>query len=129
MARCKHENADHLMPGQWLTLVDDLGEHPIHVVQCEQFRCIECEAWLSLGPSNDADPNVQVEIEAARLAALHRDGRRIPHNGTRGRGTATGCAGCGWNLEHRSAPLLDGKRNTDAGYLARCIAQHDEEQG
>ena len=32
-------------------------------------RCANCGAWLSLGPSNDAAPEVVVEIAAARLLA------------------------------------------------------------
>lgn len=91
----------------------------------EALVCIDCGAWLSLGPSNDT-PAAMVELEAARLVALYQAGKRIPHNGSRGRGTFTGCAGCGWNAQHRTMPFLDGKPNTDAGYLARHIATHEE---
>lgn len=64
---CKHENADHLKPGEWF----NLGEVPQHTVLVEQFRCIDCGVWLSLGPANDRPARVQVEIRAARLVAGH----------------------------------------------------------
>ena len=65
MKRCKHENAEHMMPGDAST--------PDWCVQIyaevEQFRCIDCGAWLSLGPSNDDSPLVQLEIRLAELLA------------------------------------------------------------
>ncbi len=63
--KCKHENADHLMPGDlfdpWLDGLSSVR------AQCEQLRCIDCGAWLSLGPANDDDERVRIEISAARL--------------------------------------------------------------
>jgi hypothetical protein len=50
-----------------------------HGVRCwppalvEQFRCLDCGAWLSLGPSNDEPDSVKVEIAAAAQAASYRD--------------------------------------------------------
>lgn len=63
--RCTHENADHLQPGEWFNL-DDV---PQHVVTCEQFRCIDCGAWLSLGPSNDRIPAREKRL-AAGIAGI-----------------------------------------------------------
>lgn len=65
--RCKHENADHLMPGDRFSMSDfdfEVGK----MVDVEQFRCIDCGAWLSIGPSNDTPEAVQIEIRAAEIA-------------------------------------------------------------
>jgi hypothetical protein len=71
--KCKHENADHLKPGEpfepWFS--DDTAVLR-GFATCEQFRCLDCEAWLSLGPSNDELPEVQIEIEAARIQHDYR---------------------------------------------------------
>lgn len=70
-ARCRHENADHLMPGDHGQFEDDdlLCRARVCGVLVEQFRCLDCGAWLSLGPANDEPAEVQVEIRAAELAA------------------------------------------------------------
>jgi hypothetical protein len=83
--------------------------------------CRRCGEWLSLGPSNDA--GCAVEIRAAKLAAdiahlgwtvLRRDSLEF----------------AGWNGDGWSAwedALLDPKYL--AGYLARCIATHEDPNG
>lgn len=53
MAKCKHE--------KWLDTVTAGG--------VGTRVCSRCGHWLSLGPSNDAPDEVQVEIDAAMLAA------------------------------------------------------------
>lgn len=64
---CRHENADHLMPGDIGGPVSS-GWSP---VAFEQFRCVDCGAWLSLGPATDTY-DVLVEIQlAARLAEVY----------------------------------------------------------
>jgi hypothetical protein len=66
---CAHENAEHLKPGECIATMDGIvfiGSAP-----CEQFRCLDCRAWLSLGAANDKPARVQVEIRAARLVAGH----------------------------------------------------------
>jgi hypothetical protein len=112
---CKHENADHLMPGDCT--------RPWGHITVEQFRCLDCGAWLSLGPANDT-PEVCVEIRAAELVALGDEwwnGRKYVdesrgvlcfHNGgTPGDDDDGGCS-----------EFADEEW---AGYLARCIATHD----
>ena len=125
-ARCGHKNADHLTPGDWFTRITPDGDYdPQHIVTVEQFRCLDCGAWLPLGPANDEPAEVQVEIRAAELAAQwapmdrtvtvhaerdgwawHRDGHipewAVPDIGTYG------------TYDQRLA-----------GYLARLIATHD----
>src|SRR5688572_26286167 len=68
--KCKHENADHLKPGEvYAPYGRMLGFTRVTV---EQFRCIDCGAWLSLGPANDRPPHVQHEIAlASALADAH----------------------------------------------------------
>lgn len=74
---CKHENADHLMPHDRI----EVYEGDIMVLRgyaaCEQLRCLDCGAWLSLGPSNDEPDEVRVEIRAAGLLACHAADDRI----------------------------------------------------
>ncbi len=41
-------------------------------------RCWFCGSWLSLGPENDEDERVQVEIDAASLACSYADDNRKP---------------------------------------------------
>lgn len=74
--RCGHENADHLMPGERFQPYAEYPRRcaPIESVTCEQFRCLDCGAWLSLGEANDADPNVELEIEAAAMDHVNPDG-------------------------------------------------------
>lgn len=126
MRKCKHENADHLMPGDWLHLYRCW---PTHQVAVEQFRCIDCGAYLSLGPARDNGPHAEAVAIEVRAAELAPDGSR-PRvaNLAVAVAYAAQCGlddkqpafawSCGWNgLE--SAWL--------AGYLARCIATHGEE--
>lgn len=54
--RCKHEN------------VRDLRCVSADVPYVCR-RCMTCGTYFSLGPANDAAPNVAMEIEAARIGA------------------------------------------------------------
>jgi hypothetical protein len=127
---CKHENADHLMPGDrlWTYLADE----PETIVRYEQFRCIDCMAWLSLGPSND-DERACIELRAADIAwcdpyALSRNQRLSLGEGygmmdqetidltvVERDGTKRIDKGVGLNLDHP---------DWQAGHLARCILKH-----
>lgn len=73
---CRHGNAEHLMPGELVSTTD--GIVFLGPVLVEQFRCIDCRAYLSLGPSNDEPWCVRVEIELAGFLAetncLHEPG-------------------------------------------------------
>jgi hypothetical protein len=74
-ATCQHENADHLQPGEHLSAWDDLVEFGItpEPALIEQFRCLDCGAWLSLGLANDDDERVREELEAVNLAPSMTD--------------------------------------------------------
>lgn len=68
---CKHENADHLMPGD-VFLPKPFGQSAPDPVVVEQFRCLDCGAWLSLGRAKHKGKHaatIRVEIAAARLVA------------------------------------------------------------
>jgi hypothetical protein len=112
---CKHENADHLMPGDWWTCGQRRAPS---MVVAEQFRCIDCGCYLSLGPAND--DGTAIEIRAAEIAAgLIEGGCEMSMLET-----------CGFNdespkLRGGGVVLLDtfGQR---AGSLAHAIVSHEE---
>jgi hypothetical protein len=128
-APCEHENADHLMPGQSFANPRDTY-FASYIVLVEQVRCLDCGAWLSLGPANDGGKHAQqvaVELRAAALAV-----HLVEH------GNFVGCASAeemnGW-FEHyldrdtRYRVNADEKRRkAQAGYLTRAIVNHDDEQ-
>jgi hypothetical protein len=74
---CHHENAEHMMPGSAST-----PDWCVQVyAEVEQFRCIDCGAWLSLGPSVGPVPYVEVGLarelqEAGAFGALTERERR-----------------------------------------------------
>lgn len=112
--RCKHENADHLMPGEFVVDWSDLGW--LNPALVEQFRCLDCGAWLSLGHSNDTAPGVAVEIRAATLAANWK-----PLGGA----DTTDDEYIGWGGWPHYAPNGPGEAT---GFLAAQILNHDREQ-
>ena len=119
--KCKHENADHLMPGEWW---HPYGSWPAYQVLCEQFRCLDCGAWLSLGDSDEhASEAVEIEIRAAELATRRGFGSFA--------NCGAGCERCGFvTHKHRSSDSPDAHcngRQFHAGYLARCIVTHEDE--
>lgn len=69
--RCTHENADHVKPGDLITEWE--GNFAISTkVRVEQFRCLDCKAWLSLGRARHKGKHaaaIRIEIAAARLVA------------------------------------------------------------
>lgn len=123
MGRCRHRvvYASFWLSGEWVVL---LGDEP----RADKRRCTKCGTWLPLGPANDGDEHVRVEIRAAELATIKRwfDKREYEaesygalqfHNG--------GTPGCnddgGWDNNATSEWV---------GYLARQIATHpNREEG
>ena len=118
MNRCKHENVDHLKRGD--LLLDARGEC-VGVARCEQFRCIDCAAWLPLGDANDSSPEVQIEIRAAEIAATGEPFWHVDATGSEVR------EGCGWNAHacRFADTWCSGDRDCLAGYLASAIVTHD----
>lgn len=106
--KCRHENARDLR----CVSVD---------VPYLCRRCVTCGYYLSLGPANDT-PEVLVEIRAAEIAADLADNKCH----------ATFLERCGFN--ETNPPLRGGgtvaldTTGTRAGYLARCIATHKDDQ-
>lgn len=71
---CRHESADHLMPGDmFATWNEPCSER--HLVLAEQLRCLDCGTWLPLGPANESRVEVQIEVRAAELTASRRRNR------------------------------------------------------
>lgn len=86
---------------------------------CNSLRsgCGSCDAWLSLGPSNDSPPEVALEIRAAELA--HPDTIWSPE--AIGGGYVHAC----WQP---GAPFSDSLDDPEqfAGCLAGAIVEHGE---
>ena len=85
-------------------------------------RCLDCGAWLPLGPSRDDGPHaeqVAIEVRAAELS--------VQPAGT----YVTSDAQSGWVCHAKDYDPPPWPHCPDAwsGYLARCIATHDEQQG
>ena len=85
--------------------------------------CADCDQLLPLGPSNDSDERVRLEIRAAEIAVEVEEmtelwlyvGDNVSDDESRGYCRAESNA-----AEHSA--------EWHAGELARCIATHDEDQ-
>jgi hypothetical protein len=128
ITRCKHENADHLTAGEASTWGDGPLDGYIAIV--EQFRCVDCGAWLSLGRSKDADPVVRVELRAAAVAIEVKERRhgwpaRLNHPEEV---IGWDRHSCGddpvFNSENQGLPLRGWTVKRWSGWLAREIAAH-----
>jgi hypothetical protein len=122
--KCKHENADHLMPGEWFF---PYGDRPQNIVTCEQFRCIDCGAWLSLGHSDEhASEAVEIEIRAAELAADLDEADRLC-DWTMANESFVGLTAFeerrGWSMAESN--MQNHSNAWQSGYLARVIATHE----
>lgn len=122
-ARCRHENADHLMPGDRFAM-DDWGPCHVDIARCEQLRCLDCGEWLSLGASNDAGEAVAIEQRAAEIAAgLQNGGYQVSY-----------LEQCGFNDTEPKFCLRNGVAidlgidwsSVHAGYLAGAICNHGD---
>ena len=83
---------------------------------CGSVRCFDCRAMLSLGPSNDAPPQVAIDIRAAEISAqATADGS---HTVRRSRVLkVTGAEWDGW-LDN-AMQTVPGDPKREAGWLAR----------
>lgn len=80
-------------------------------------ECLDCGQWQGMGPSNDADERVAVEIRAAEIAASEQ----LPKCGDQP--FEQKCERCGWE---DWGGHVECAPSWHAGYLARCIATHEE---
>ncbi len=101
---------------------------PIRNVLVDAKRCADCGAWLPLGPSNDEPEAVKVEIRAAELAA------RVDEQRVRDRWQLMSDVGfdgaeiAGWIENKYDSEKLPEQFGEHAGYLARCIVTHGDDQ-
>ncbi len=84
MGKCRHDTAlfYRWLRGVWVAF----AAAPRAVAfDCARMTCVSCGEWLSLGPSDDESPEVQVEIRAAEIAAgnnRHALSTRFDFHGT-----------------------------------------------
>lgn len=118
--KCKHALAS-TMP--WPTGGATSFQDSLDVAGRPIRWCTHCGVRLPLGPSNETDERVAVELRAATIAATLRD-THVP--------SLTECEQHGWethaNIDEgvRDLPILCERDDFHAGYLARCIVEHKE---
>lgn len=104
--KCKHEVvfARRWVSGEWIVLLGDSKG-------ADARRCSACHAWLSLGPSDETDERVAVELAAASLAQSWADNDHKP-----------GYDRFDWCPDKRDelCSLCEQR------YLARCIVEHED---
>lgn len=115
MRRCKH-NHDHVVTKYGECTFDMVGNI---VYGVEFHKCLDCGAWLSMGPSNDKSEAVRIEMRAAELAA---GGDMICCGDVDDIGDCEEC-GC-VDYETGTDPMSTAQW---AGYLARAIVSHEDE--
>ncbi len=111
MRNCKHETAafSRWRDGAWVFF----ATAPSSVqFTCDRMICVACGAWLPLGPANDDDPRVKVEISGIDLADSYRSDNRRP-----------GPDRFDYCPDTDSAALCE---RCESLYLAHCIVNHDE---
>lgn len=108
--KCRHRD---VAPIRWrATITHPIGE--IEVVNAEARTCLDCGHWLPLGPSNDEDERVKVEIRGVERAARWTD-----------EGYRPGCDRFDWCPARPDGESLCA--DCEALCLANCIATHEEE--
>jgi hypothetical protein len=108
--RCKHK---------WAARCTYPGRGPNGM---ETRECPDCEAWLSLGESNDDSEAVRVEMRAAELAANDGPIRTCDN------AMPKDCEECGWDCWPFPNAMHDASPAQWGGYLARQITTHKDEE-
>jgi hypothetical protein len=106
---CGHRNT---RIGMWRAGAQDWLDNTWCLIE-DRIVCQDCGAWLSLGESNDAPDEVQVEMRAAMLADPTQDIAYFEDDEFHG-----------WVDWHRDQRPLDTLMYW-AGYLAAEIQHHD----
>jgi hypothetical protein len=109
--RCSH---DTYMFNVYKLLGDGRSRHT--------YECGKCHAWLSLGPANDADPRVAVEVRAAEIASIGRDAASMWMSNEMSDSERDG-----WGTHMRDWDHITIEGAEWAGYLAAAIASHGDE--
>jgi hypothetical protein len=122
---CKHENVtgymwrEHKQGDSRIQRWEHAFTQPGKVGHHNKIVCDDCGAWLPLGPSSESEPEVRIEIRAARLVE------------TRAGSYCNNDVWAGWEA-HKRGWEPDPPTDCQAGWLAREIATHDpthEEEG
>lgn len=108
---CRHENVTDKYGETTHDLIGDI------VYEVEYRECLDCGAWLPLGPSNDK--GCEVEIRAAELAVAWK-----PVGGVRK--IITDAERQGWSGWPYRQPMREGEH---VGFLAAQIVNHERDIG
>jgi hypothetical protein len=112
---CGHRNT---RIGMWRAGAQDWLDNTWCLIE-DRIVCQDCGAWLSLGESNDAPDEVQVEMRAAEIAAGLADGGcEVSSLEAHGFNDTVPTLRGGY-------PVLINTSQQQAGHLAACIADHD----
>jgi hypothetical protein len=117
MGRCRHPNVFARRwceggDGQWIVLLGDSRD-------AHARRCGSCGAWLPLGPATDT-PETAIEVRAAEIAANVAD--YFAHGKTH---SIYIDEDIGWRVGVRDFDRPWSLSQQHAGYLARCIHDHE----
>jgi hypothetical protein len=116
--KCKH-----IQPRRYVRYLGEFNQ-PLATMAEVTGSCLSCDAWLPLGPSDETEPRVALEIRATLLAERMSGVR----NGT----VLTRLEYCGWMNEETFVahgevrPLDTNSVEWLAGHLARCIVEHGD---
>ena len=97
-------------------------------LELKYLECLDCGEWLGMGLANDDPMAVAIELRAAEIAAKVTEQRAT---GKTAFLSDLGCDGAeiaGWIERQYDSEKLPEQPGEHAGYLARCIAEHDVEQ-
>lgn len=110
---CKRRGCRHArrMCGTWLGEAWDEWAPSMNAIAPDRLVCLDCGAWLPLGPSDDT--GCEVEIRAAELAILSVERRASA--------PIEWCSIQEWFGFDAADDIGEGYL---AGYLARCIVDH-----
>lgn len=114
---CKHEFTSTTYIDVWVQ--DASGSW--YARDAEMLTCLDCGAWLSLGPANDT-PDALVELRAAEIAAAWADDPASIERTLLDEHVGF----CEYKCHHLGIEMVTAAHH--AGWLARAIVQHDAEQ-
>ena len=126
--QCRHESRHGLWwhEGRWVVWTAAL-RFGLRWEQMAAHRCNDCNAWVGMGPSRDTEQTA-IEMRAAELAEAVFDVRRADRTALLSELGFDGAETAGWlecMYDSEKPPEQPGEH---AGYLARVIVEHTEEE-